>query len=268
MLLELRDGRSAQVWSGGDPTGRLVLVLPGCPDSRLVAMSGAVAASRAGVRLVSVNRPGYGASTPHESTQSSVADDLVEVACGLGHGEFGVIGMSIGGTYAVVAAARHPERVRSLALVETQFRTEPGTVPDKLGRYAAEFLAWRARLAVDDPNDETLGARWAALLDGGDSAGLAYPTLADHAAAAREALSDPSGYLRDAALAFSPWDHTPEAVGCPTVLHYGTRQDDGTPVAEGRVLADRIAGAALELRDLSHLAVLLEQWDDLIAFVA
>ena len=39
MLVELRDGRSLQVWSGGDPAGRLVLLLPGCPDSRLVAAS-------------------------------------------------------------------------------------------------------------------------------------------------------------------------------------------------------------------------------------
>ena len=267
MLLQLRDGRSAHAWAGGDPTGRLVLFLHGCPDSRLIATSGSAAASRAGVRLVSVNRPGYGASTAHASTQASVADDLVEVANELGHREFGLIGMSIGGTYAVVAAARHPDRVRSLALVETQFRSEPGTVAEKLERYAAEFLAWRARLAVDDPDDEALGARWAGLLDGGEAAHLADRTPAEHAAAAREALGDPSGYLRDAALAFSPWDHPPEEVRCPTVLHYGNRPDNGTPVSEGRALAGRITGARLELRDSSHVAVLLQQWDELIAFV-
>lgn len=216
---------------------------------------------------MSVNRPGYGASTPHASTQSSVADDLVEVADELGHREFGLIGMSIGGTYAVVAAARHPDRVRALALVETQLRNEPGTVSEKLERYAPEFLAWRAGIAVDDPDDAALGARWAALMDGGESAHLAHRTPAAHAAAAREALTDPDGYLRDAALAFSPWDHRPEDVRCPTVLHYGNRPHDGTPVSEGRALADRINGSRLELRDSSHVAVLLEQWDELLAFV-
>ena len=264
--MRLRDGRSAHVWTGGDPTGRLVLFLPGCPDSRLVATSGAVAASRAGVHLVSVNRPGYGASTPHASTQSSVADDLVDVADGLGHREFGLIGMSIGGTYAVVAAARHPDRVRAVAVVETQFQIRPGSVSHKIDEYAVEFLAWRARLDVDDPDDVALGARWAGLLDDDEAACLADRTPEEHAAAAREALRDPTGYLRDAALAFSPWDHPPEDVRCPTVLHYGDRPDNGTPVSEGRALASRIDGAHLELRDASHLAVLLQKWDDLIEF--
>ena len=241
------------------------MVLHGCPDCRLIAASGAAAATRAGVRLVSVNRPGYGASTPHASTQSSVADDLVDVAEQLGHRELGIIGMSIGGTYAVVTAARHPDRVRSLALVETQFRTKPGSVSEKLEQYAEEFLAWRAGLAVDDPDDVALGARWAALLDEEEAACLADRSPAEHAASAREALGDPTGYLRDAALAFSPWDHPPAQVRCPTVLHYGDRADNGTPVSEGRALASRIPGARLELRDLPHLAVLLRQWDDLLA---
>ncbi len=268
MLLEMRDGRTVQVWSGGDPDGRLVLLLPGCPDSRLVATSGADAAARAGVRLVSINRPGYGASTPYASTQASVADDLVEVAERLGHARFGLIGMSIGGTYAAVAGARHPDRVRALVLVETQVRTDEGSVSEKVERYAPEFLAWRAGIVGDDPDDETLGNRWAALLDGGASASLARRTPGQHAAAAREALDDPSGYLRDAALAFSAWDHAPELIECPTLLHYGTVDGDGTPVSQGLALAARIPGARVELRDLPHLAVLLAQWDQLIAFVA
>jgi pimeloyl-ACP methyl ester carboxylesterase len=268
MLVELRDGRSLQVWSGGDPAGRLVLLLPGCPDSRLVAASGADAAARAGVGLVGVNRPGYGASTPHASTQASVADDLVEVAERLGHEAFGLIGMSIGGTYAAVAAARHPDRVRALVLVETQVRSDEGSVEEKIDRYAPEFLAWRSTIVGDDPDEETLAERWAALLDNGASAALTRRSATDQAAAAREALADPSGYLRDAALAFSPWDHPLEAIACPTLLHYGTREDDGTPPEHGRALAERIPGARFELRDLPHLAVLLAQWDELIAFVA
>lgn len=268
MLLEMRDGRTVQVWSGGAPDGRLVLLLPGCPDSRLVATSGADAAARAGVRLVSINRPGYGASTPYASTQARVADDLVEVAEQLGHERFGLIGMSIGGTYAAVAAARHPDRVRALVLVETQVRTDEGSVEEKVERYAPDFLTWRSGIVGDAPDDETLGNRWAALLDGGASASLARRTPGQHAAAAREALDDPSGYLRDAALAFSPWDHAPELVECPTLLHYGSVDGDGTPLSQGHELAARIPGARLEVRGLPHLAVLLAQWDQLVAFVA
>ena len=60
----LPDGRRAQLWTGGATAGPTVLVCHGTPDTRWVARTGADAASAAGVRLVAVNRPGYGTSTP------------------------------------------------------------------------------------------------------------------------------------------------------------------------------------------------------------
>ena len=63
-LVTLPDGRVAQLWQGGTPAGPVVFFLHGCPDTRRAAFSGAEAARRAGVRLVAVNRPGYGRSEP------------------------------------------------------------------------------------------------------------------------------------------------------------------------------------------------------------
>lgn len=100
------DGRTLHGWLGGDPDGPLVVVLHGCPDTRHVAMTGDDAAREAGVRLLCVNRPGYGDSTVQPSSHGSVADDLVAVAAGLGHERLAVLGMSVGGAYAVACAAR------------------------------------------------------------------------------------------------------------------------------------------------------------------
>ena len=54
--------------------------LPGCPDSRWAAWPATDAARRAGVRLVALNRPGYGASHPARTSHASVAADVVAVA--------------------------------------------------------------------------------------------------------------------------------------------------------------------------------------------
>ncbi|MGH3331266.1 MAG: alpha/beta fold hydrolase, partial [Nocardioidaceae bacterium] len=83
-LLRLPDGRRAQLWQGGASAGPVVFFLHGCPDTRHAARTGEAAARRSGVRLVAVNRPGYGLSDPHESSHVSVADDIVAVADLLG----------------------------------------------------------------------------------------------------------------------------------------------------------------------------------------
>jgi pimeloyl-ACP methyl ester carboxylesterase len=126
--IELPDGRRAQWWLGGADAGPLVGFLRGCPDTRHAAMTGHDAARDVGVRLLCVNRPGYGASDVYESTQTSVADDLMAVADAVGADQLALLEMSIGGSYAVTAAAAHPDRVRALGLVATQFgRSEPGS---------------------------------------------------------------------------------------------------------------------------------------------
>ena len=118
-LASLRDGRTLAWSEGGDPRGRPVLFFHGCPDTRRAAASGHDAARRLGVRLIAANRPGYGASTPGRPSYRRVADDVVELADELGLDTFGVLGMSVGGTFALACAAYHPERVRSAALVAT-----------------------------------------------------------------------------------------------------------------------------------------------------
>ena len=81
------------------------------------------ATAAAGVRLLTVDRPGYGASLPYAAdvvpTFANSADDLDAVLADLGVDDVGVIGWSNGGVHALVLAARHPDRVRAVALVGT-----------------------------------------------------------------------------------------------------------------------------------------------------
>ena len=78
---------------------------------------------RPGVRLLTVDRPGYGASSPYAAdvvpTFADSADDLDAVLAELGIDDVGVIGWSNGGMHALALAARHPDRIRAVALVGT-----------------------------------------------------------------------------------------------------------------------------------------------------
>lgn len=266
-LVELPDGRRAQLWLGGAARGPLVVFAHGCPDTRHAAMSGHQAAVEAGVRLLAVNRPGYGRSDPDDTSQSSVADDLVAVTDLLGVERFGLLGMSVGGSYAVTCAARHPHRVAVLGLVATQWRTGAGegTVAEAVEAARPEFERWVAGVAPDDPDDRALATRWRRSLPAPDAALLAGVSDHELAASARDALSNHEGYLRDAALVFRPWDHDPEEVGAPAYLWFG-ELDDAAPPAEGRALGARIPGATVTVRPATtHLATLLAHWPDILA---
>jgi pimeloyl-ACP methyl ester carboxylesterase len=101
----------------GTPTGPLVMHNHGGPSSRLEARLFASSAAKHGLRLVCVDRPGIGQSSPQSNrTYASWAEDLTAVADALGHVRFGVTGWSEGGPWALAAAAYiDPERLRHVS---------------------------------------------------------------------------------------------------------------------------------------------------------
>ena len=267
--ITLPTGRRVQLWIGGATSGPVVLVCHGTPDTRWVARTGAFAAVAAGVRLVCLNRPGYGTSTPADSTMSSVADDTVSVLDLIGVDRVAAVGMSVGGAYAAALAARHPDRVAALAVVAAprETRTAMGPPDAEVERVRPEFERWAAGVHVADPDDAALVDRWLGSLPEDDAALLraALPT-GDIAASAREALVCHDGYLRDAALLFSQWGIQPSEVRCPTQLWYG-EHDDRNPPETGQWWADRIPHAELHVTPTTHLATLLAHWPDILRAV-
>jgi pimeloyl-ACP methyl ester carboxylesterase len=265
--IALPDGRRTQLWTGGAVPAPAVLVCHGTPDTRWVARTGASAAASSGVRLICMNRPGYGTSTPTDSTMRSVADDAVAVLDLLDIDRVGVLGMSVGGAYAAALAARHPDRVAALAVAAAprETRTGVGSPDAEVERARPEFAEWAAGVNAGDPDDGALAARWLGSLPPDDAAllGSALPT-ADVAASAREALACPDGYLRDAALLAFDWGFAVSDARCPTQLWYGTK-DDRNPPSTGRWWADRIGGADLVVTPTTHLATLLANWEAILS---
>ncbi|WP_029113911.1 alpha/beta fold hydrolase [Mycobacterium sp. URHB0044] len=97
----------------GDPQGRAVFWLHGTPGARRqIPTEARVYAELEHIRLIGIDRPGIGSSTPFQySNALAFADDLRTIADVLGIDEMAVIGLSGGGPYALACAAAMPERV-------------------------------------------------------------------------------------------------------------------------------------------------------------
>jgi pimeloyl-ACP methyl ester carboxylesterase len=285
-IVTLPGGRRVQLWEGGDPTGLATFFFHGCPDCRLAARPGDGAALRTGVRLIAHNRPGYGQSDAHASSHESVADDVLRLADGLGVERFVVLGMSLGGPYALACAVAAPERVLAVGLVAS-----PAIVPELQPPYPRDGLSpaqqsffrllaersvsqnvevmrpdFEAYVEALDPHnadDATIAARLLGELHPLDAAAVGALPETDVAVATRESLVHPEGYLRDAALAFRTWDFRPEDIGCPTWIWHG-ELDPQASVRNARWLAERIPRSTLVIRSGSaHLSTLLNHWDEI-----
>ena len=116
--LRLVDGRTLACLELGDPAGPPVLYFHGYPGSRLEARVIAAAARRLGVRLLAIDRPGFGQSSFHAGRSiGSWGADVDALANQLALGRFSIVGVSGGGPYALACAARLPHRLDRIALV-------------------------------------------------------------------------------------------------------------------------------------------------------
>ena len=97
----------------GDPQGRAIFWLHGTPGARRqIPMEARVYAEERQIRLIGVDRPGIGSSTPFQyDTVFAFAEDLRTIADTLGIDKFEVIGLSGGGPYTLACAAAMPDRV-------------------------------------------------------------------------------------------------------------------------------------------------------------
>jgi pimeloyl-ACP methyl ester carboxylesterase len=103
----------------GDPQGRAVFWLHGTPGARRqIPTEARVYAEDNGIRLIGVDRPGIGSSTPYQyDTAVAFADDLRTMADTLGIDKMAVVGLSGGGPYALGCGAAMPERVVAVGVL-------------------------------------------------------------------------------------------------------------------------------------------------------
>jgi pimeloyl-ACP methyl ester carboxylesterase len=103
----------------GDPQGRAIFWLHGTPGARRqIPMEARVYAEENGIRLIGIDRPGIGSSTPFQyDTVFAFAEDLRTIADTLGIEKMAVVGLSGGGPYTLACAAAMPDRVVAVGVL-------------------------------------------------------------------------------------------------------------------------------------------------------
>jgi pimeloyl-ACP methyl ester carboxylesterase len=150
--VELPDGRLLGYAQYGDPEGDAILWFHGTPGARLqVPPEIDREGRRRGFRVITVERPGNGQSTPHLYRRiKHVAPDIAAFADALGIDRFGLVGLSGGGPYVLGCAHELPDRVAAAAVLGGIGPTQgPEKAPGYTGLLAlVEHLLLAARGAA------------------------------------------------------------------------------------------------------------------------
>jgi pimeloyl-ACP methyl ester carboxylesterase len=115
--ITLQDGRTLGYAEYGDHKGKPVIYFHGWPSSRLQSKLADKKAKRKHVRLIAVDRPGFGLSTYQEGrTMLDWPDDVATLADALHIKKFAVLGVSGGGPYAAAVAYKIPNRLTKVGI--------------------------------------------------------------------------------------------------------------------------------------------------------
>ncbi len=209
----------------------------------------------AGRHVIRYDNRDTGASTtyppgPPPYTMDDLADDAMAILDGYGLVQAHLVGMSLGGMIAQLAALKHPGRVLSLTLISScAFDEEDPTLPamdPALGRHFAGIadLDWQDRAAVVAFNVESFRIAAGAQFDAArarDLAGREY----DRAASPQSALNHAMLGGGEA------WAGRLAEIDVPAVVIHG-RHDPILSLAHGAKLASAIRGARLVPLDAGH----------------
>jgi pimeloyl-ACP methyl ester carboxylesterase len=230
------------------------------------------------VTLLSVDRPGYGSSTPVSNgswaTVGSAADDIATVLEAMNVERVGVAGWSAGGRVALALAARRPDLVDRVVVVATPAPDSEVPWIDPEQRAQLERLA---TLAPEEAHAE-LGRQLESLVPTDPFSDDALWLLAAEGTSDKAALRSPgvrsrlgemlrsaftqgvSGLAADlAGYCLQPWGFEPEEVEAKTLLLYGSR-DPMAGAQHGRWWHERLPNARLELAPEAGHLVVVPMW--------
>lgn len=272
------DGRTVGYADFGTRDQTAVVWCHGGPGNRFEPAIAAEAASRAGLRLIGIDRPGYGRSTPQPGRTIGgwVADALAVVDC-LGIDRFVAAGVSTGGAYALALAARSPRVIGAIpCCAVSDMRWAEGKAMN-----VDCHPVWNARsrdealeigTAMFGPRGENLlPPIGPVFLDPPDIALAASPAfLSWWSTVVPEMFTHgAAGYVDDRLADRNGWDSFDVAtIACPVTVVHGS-VDGFLSTANARHTAAIVPGATLRIvDDLGHITIIpriVDATSDLLA---
>jgi pimeloyl-ACP methyl ester carboxylesterase len=244
-VFQLSDGRALGYSAWGDPDGAPVLGFLGTSLSWLAHL-GDEAPRAAGVRLILVDRPGYGLSDLQPGrTLLDWPRDVTELVDDLDIERFAVFGMSGGGPHAAACGYALADRITTLGLVsspapvwdrpELRFSAPPHRRPmielaERDPGLVASQLLDDCRAELEQMSRESRNG--SAGVPAADRVVMANPDVrARFEAAKLETVArGPEGYAHDLFLLYvAPWGFRPEEIRVTTHIWQGDADEAVSP---------------------------------------
>ena len=205
------------------------------------------------IRLITIDRPGYGLSSFQPGRQLlDWPDDVVQLADALAITRFAILGVSGGGPHAAACAYKIPERLAAVAMVSSLRPLHGPHGAESMSRLAhlglrlgrdAPLLLWPLVWLLSNPGRdpakfvrqgyESLPASDQAILDQPDFTAM---LIEDSAESARHGVR---AYWWDLVLLARPWGFRLSDITMPIHLWHG-EEDSIIPVHMGHYLASAL----------------------------
>lgn len=266
----VRDGRQLSFAEYGPPDGRPIVWMHGTPGARRqIPLEARVLAAEIGVRIIGIDRPGIGSSSPYlYDDVLEWTEDLELLLDALGVDTFRLVGLSGGGPYVLASAAAMPDRVLAAAVLGGVAPTRgPDSAPGGLMQLAVRCAPALGAMRLPVGFAMTQGIRvvrpmagpvldlYAAVQPAGDRNLLARPEfkamfIDDLLNGSRTQMS---AALTDLVLFTRDWGFALSDVRVPVRWWHGDA-DHIVPFAHGQHCVDRLPDATLTVIDgESHL---------------
>ncbi|MDH5659665.1 MAG: alpha/beta hydrolase [Gammaproteobacteria bacterium] len=272
--LELTN-KSRLAWSEyGATDGEPVLYFHGAPGSRLEAQPADKIAKALKLRLISIDRPGYGDSTLQDDFNLLDWPGVIsQLADKLNLERFSILGFSCGGIYALACAHEMPEKINHLTLVscpapfETQAMQEYISVDFKpfYELSVADKIAAAQQFSQLAPSAEALFNILHAPLPACDKAIFSQNSMHTHYLEnLTEAIKNGSdGLVNDLRNMALPWQFNPGDIPLTVNIWHG-ENDLNFGVGIGKYLADTLENSSPQFLDNNGHYLLFEHWREIL----
>lgn len=277
-VIRLKDGRTLVYAEYGDLNGKPLFFFHGMPGSRFFRPPDEIT-RQAGVRLITIDRPGYGGST--FMPRRRILDwpgDVVQLADELGVHKFAVAGHSGGGPYTLACAYALPGRVTVAATLSGAGPIEaPGAargmeLKERLGFQFGRAIPWPVWKLIVWVNyrhklkpAEIKGKPHNNNRPPADEALMGLPEVRETCLASETEAFRPGlhGFAWDARLLTRPWGFRLEQIGLPVLLWHGSA-DNMTPLPMAKYIASRIPNCRATFCEGEAHLLLFPHWQEIL----